>query len=159
MSTEKKAVYDAVILLAKGYDEGFVSVCVGKLREAGIRTHLVGLKSQYVTSWHGIEMQADSLLRNWRFSESTRLVVVPGRSECVAALAREPMVSELVRDVLRQDGSIAAAYSAETLLAEHQQTLPADMSILPKEIDADHYLPQGLEEDHTFIRSIIKHIR
>lgn len=47
-SNEKTIVYNAVILLAKGYDEGFVGRCVGNLREAGIRTHLVSLKSKWL---------------------------------------------------------------------------------------------------------------
>ena len=154
----KRRDRDAVILLAKGYDEGFVNQCVGELREAGIDTDLVGLESRYITSLHGVGIQADEVLRNWNPTEKTRLIVVPGGAECVTALAREPKVPELVRRVLSQDGWVAVEQSAESTLERQKEIMLPDQHILPPDIVNGHYLSQGNERTDDFIRSLIQRI-
>ena len=156
---KKRSERDAVILLAGGYDEGFVSRCVSDLRDEGIRTHLIGTKSQFITGQHGVEIKADDVLRRWSKSSKTGLVVLPGRRECVKALAVEPEVPKLIRQVLKQDGCVAVAHSAESFLEQQKTEAPPDMRILPENIPNGRYLAQGADSDRDFIRSLIDHIR
>ncbi len=159
MRIKKSREQIAIILFARGYDEGFVNRCVGDLREAGIRTQLVGLTSQHVRSWHGVEIKADTVLRQLPVSEALKLVIIPGQPQSVSALAMEPLVPELVRHVLRQNGCVAVAKSAESFLERQKHELPTDMRIIPADICETQQLRQQDRADREFIRSLIQQLQ
>lgn len=156
MRSETNQDDSAIVLLAKGYEGGFVHRCVETLREAGIRTHLIGLQSQLIRSWHGVETKADFTLRQLPLCEKLKLVIIPGRPQCVSMLALEPLVPELIRYVLAQGGAVAVAKSAETALNRQIEDLPPNMRILPADINETHHLRQSDQADSDFIRSLVQ---
>ncbi len=158
MKQEARDSGTAAILLAKGFDEKFVNHCVAELREAGIRTYLVGL-TQLVRSWHGVQIRMDKLLRQISSTSNMKLLVIPGRSNCVTRLSLDPQVPEIVRHVLSQEGWVAVTQSAEATLERQKHEFPPNMQILPAGVCETRQLHQREQDDCTFIQSLIRHLQ
>lgn len=111
--------YDArvLVLIADGFRELVVLPCVATLREAGVKTMLVGLKPT-VRGANGIAVTADVLLGAMTAEEGDSMVVIPGGASCARALLTDPRVHLLLQDTMAHGGEVAVLSGAERLVDE-----------------------------------------
>jgi putative intracellular protease/amidase len=103
------------ILIAPGFEEGPTIYCLAHLREAGLPVSLVSRTSGAVRGQHGLMILPDQTLAQ-TMSVKPRMVLIPGGRQCLAALAADPRVHELLKATLCNKGYIAAALKRHSLL-------------------------------------------
>lgn len=106
-----------LVLVADGFREMAVLPCVTSLRNAGVKTLLVGLKGS-VRGTQGIAVTADALLGETPPDGADTLVVIPGGLRCTRALLTDPRVHQLLEDTMVQGGEVAVLAGAERLVDE-----------------------------------------
>jgi putative intracellular protease/amidase len=105
-----------LVLLADGFREVAVLPCVASLRNAGVKTMLVGLKGSSVTGAQGIAVHTDVLLSEMPAEEGETMVVVPGGPRCTRALLTDPRVHQLLAHAVAHGGNVAVLAGAERLV-------------------------------------------
>jgi hypothetical protein len=121
------------ILLAPGFEEGPTIYCLAHLREAGLPVSLVSRTSGIVRGQHGLMVRPDQTLAQ-TMSTKPRMVLLPGGRQCLAALAADPRVHELLKTTLCNKGYIAAAMKRQSLAASDGFTIFSENSnFIPQE--------------------------
>jgi putative intracellular protease/amidase len=105
-----------LVLLADGFREVAVLPCVASLRNAGVKTMLVGLKGSSVTGAQGIAVHPDALLSEMPAEEGETMVVVPGGPRCTRALLTDPRVHALLQEAVAHGGAVVVLSGAEQLV-------------------------------------------
>jgi hypothetical protein len=104
-----------LVLVADGFREMAVLPCVTSLRNAGVKTVLVGLKRS-VRGAQGIAVTADALLGEMPPGEGDTLVVIPGALRCTKALLTDPRVHQLLAETIAHGGEVGVLSEAERLV-------------------------------------------
>jgi putative intracellular protease/amidase len=86
------------------------------MRESGVPTSLVGLSTQSVSGQHGIAVQPDCSLNDLPRETDYSLVLMSGGYQYVSSLLADPRVHQLLSNILKQDGYIAANELAGAIL-------------------------------------------
>jgi putative intracellular protease/amidase len=97
-----------LILLAPGFEERQIIHHTSCMRESGVPTSLVGLSTQSVSGQHGIAVQPDCSLNDLPRETDYSLVLMSGGYQYVSSLLADPRVHQLLSNILKQDGYIAA---------------------------------------------------
>lgn len=75
-----------------------------------------------------------------------RMVLIPGGRQCLAALAADPRVHELLQATLCNKGYIAAAMSSQSLLTSDSFNLF---------VENEHFISQGAQPIETFAGQLL----
>jgi 4-methyl-5(b-hydroxyethyl)-thiazole monophosphate biosynthesis len=105
-----------LILLAPGFEERQIIHHTSCMRESGVPTSLVGLSTQSVSGQHGIAVQPDCSLNDLPRETDYSLVLMSGGYQYVSSLLADPRVHQLLSNILKQEGYIAANELAGAIL-------------------------------------------
>ena len=133
------------ILLAPGFEEGPTIYCLARLREAGLPVSLVSRTSGMVRGQHGLMVRPDQTLAQI-ISIKPRMVLIPGGRQCLAALAADPRVHELLKSTLCNEGYIAAAMKSQFLSTSDGFNLF---------MESDHFIPQEEQSVENFAEHLL----
>lgn len=100
-----------LMIVANGFEEIEAVTLLSTLRQAGLCVKAVALTSGLVGGLHGVWLMPDLALADLdRLIEITRisLVILPVSQQSLASLAVDPRVHRLLRQIVTQDGQIAA---------------------------------------------------
>jgi 4-methyl-5(b-hydroxyethyl)-thiazole monophosphate biosynthesis len=112
----------AVILVAPGFEESETLTIADILRRAEISCELAGTERE-VTGSHGITVQCDRLIE--KDIISCDMVILPGGYESTAALQKDPLVLEILREMAKK-GKYVSAMCAAPLFWRKQVSLTAE---------------------------------
>lgn len=105
----------AVILVAPGFEESETLTIADILRRAEISCELAGTMTE-VTGSHGITVQCDRLIE--KDVIACDMVILPGGYESTAALQKDPLVLEILREMAKKGKYVSAMCAAPLVLKE-----------------------------------------
>lgn len=107
MTTKNHALW---VLLAPGFDEGFVAQCVAQFAAVGTPVLRVGLQAKKLTSQEGRRWRPDFYLLDCdTLPQPPSGVILPGGELCATHLLIDPRVHQLVGQVLQRGQPVAGA--------------------------------------------------
>ena len=106
---------DIFFLIADGFEESPVALCIETMRGHGLEVSLVGLSSRVNRGKNGLVMQTDITVADIKSTPNQSMVVVSGDTQCSTSLLSDPRVHRMIRGALCNDGVIAATRSAEKM--------------------------------------------
>lgn len=101
---------NVLIVLADGFEEIEALTSIDVLRRADLRVTTAGLKEKMVTGAHGVRVEADTTLANYK--DSPDCVVLPGGMPGAKNLGESKPLSDLIKkmnDAKKMIGAICAA--------------------------------------------------
>jgi 4-methyl-5(b-hydroxyethyl)-thiazole monophosphate biosynthesis len=116
--------------LAKGFEEIEAVSLIDVMRRGGIDVVVAGVNDTLVTGANGITVQADTDIKNV-VADDLDMVVLPGGWDGTYALAENPTVQELLKEMKAKEkivGAICAApfaLKAAGVLSEHYTCYPS----------------------------------
>ena len=109
---------NAIVVLARGFEEIEALTVIDVLRRAGIETVTAALgQSDRVLGAHGIEVKADALFAD-ASKDDYDVVILPGGGEGTENLKASEALANRLRRQRDEDGLIAAICAAPTVLVE-----------------------------------------
>ena len=138
-----------LILLADKYDEPFIVDLFCRIRDKRILINLIGLTSGIVRGVHGLLIHPElSLLE---ISEQThpdeiQALIVPGGHHCAKTLLTDPRVHHLLEEIIKRNGLVFVASSAQEILEE---------TTIPKISKDSHLFKQDRQKARDFLEEII----
>jgi protein deglycase len=106
----------AFILLAAGFDATSIIFTLDQLRRASFDVRLISLQRGLVQSSHGLWVKPDDSLETADLSQLPHLVILPDGEQCATMLLRDPRVHRLLKQVVTQQGVVAALPASELWL-------------------------------------------
>jgi protein deglycase len=106
----------AFILLAAGFDASSIIFTLDQLRRANFDVSLISLQRGLVQSSHGLWVKPDESLETVDLSHLPQLVILPDGEQCATMLLRDPRVHRLLKQVVAQQGVVAALPASELWL-------------------------------------------
>ena len=145
------------VLLAEGFEEIEAITVIDVLRRADIAVNVTTLAATAgpVRGAHGIEVTSETCLGDLHAAELAMLVL-PGGMPGSAALAANPAVHELARNVHAAGGIIAAICAAPIALQAAGLLRGRRVTCYPSfanQLEGAHYTGQTLEIDTRIITS------
>jgi len=109
------------VLLAEGFEEIEALGTVDILRRCGEEVKMVAVaENNIVNGGHNIPVVADvNIHENYEQIMNAEVVVLPGGLLGVENLGNSSKVEELIHEILKKDGYVAAICAAPTLLAKY----------------------------------------
>ena len=106
----------ALIILAEGFEEIEAITAIDILRRAQIETVAAGLNNKIIRGSHGIKINADVLLDE--FKADTDALLLPGGSPGAENLAKSAKVASLINKMFKKGSIIGAICAAPALVLE-----------------------------------------
>ncbi|MEK6715485.1 MAG: DJ-1 family glyoxalase III [Candidatus Omnitrophota bacterium] len=106
----------ALIILAEGFEEIEAITAIDILRRAQIETVVAGLNNKIIRGSHGIKINADILLDE--FKADTDALLLPGGSPGAENLAKSAKVASLINQMFKRGSIIGAICAAPALVLE-----------------------------------------
>lgn len=105
---------EVIILVGKGFDESALIPLVGRFREAGVETEVIGVQLGLLRGKYGIEIKPDTYLG--RLENATpRLTIFTGCVNVKNQFLTDPRVYRLITQTLKIDGHVAFTHDAESI--------------------------------------------
>ncbi len=141
-----------IVLVADGFEEEPISIIFTRLREAGLKVNLVGLRAKQVSGMHGLTIVPDlSLDRLLEGVGAISAVILPGGDGHLARLQRDPRVKILAELLSEVSLFISLGSAAEDLLVNILQANTAQPMMITLDentsaVDFAQRVEQLLEE-------------
>ena len=135
----------ALILLAEGFNETWLTSCVAELRDNGLDAVVVGLRPGPVSGQHGMVIQTDRYFGEIRDCQPKLLALADGK-HCIYKLLSEPKVHRLIKATIQSGGRVAATPESETILKRIGRLTPAQF---------EHFIWQGLTPAPDYARTLV----
>jgi hypothetical protein len=147
MNTKRQAEADqALILIAPGFDEGAIVVCVRQLRQYGMAIKLVGTSAHYVTGQSGLMVHPDCSLSQIEL-EIFYLLIIPGGDTCTIQLLSDPRTYRIVQSVIDSGNRVAVMSSLAAPILTSVGILTTAVS--------SQFLTQGSQKTADFIQQLL----